>query len=90
MQYCVQGLGKTVQMLALIVSAPPTPEDAVDALENAERSTRNAEAALKNLPMAAAKTPGAGRKAGSGSGVPSRNHLPHPIVYQWPHTSMHA
>ena len=47
--FAMQGLGKTVQMLALIVSAPPTAQEAEDALENAERTTRNAEALARDL-----------------------------------------
>ena len=38
-----QGLGKTVQMLALIVSKGPTAAEAHKALEDAKRSQRNME-----------------------------------------------
>ena len=36
-----QGLGKTVQMLALIVSSPPTKENTEYALKNCTREEKN-------------------------------------------------
>ena len=41
MSAVLQGLGKTVQMLALIVSPPPTEEDAQKAMKWTEHEQRN-------------------------------------------------
>ena len=69
-----QGLGKTVQLLALVVTAPPSAQEAEDALENAERSTRNAEEVarqtLAGTTAAAAAVAGAAGADAGADGVP--------------------
>ena len=69
----MQGLGKTVQMLALVVTAPPSAQKAEDALENAERSTRNAEEVARQTlagSTAVAAAAAAAGGAGAAGGMP--------------------
>ena len=55
-----QGLGKTVQALALIVSEPPTLEDAAGALAAAEREQSSAALHPESREARAARAAGAG------------------------------
>ncbi|KAK9811296.1 hypothetical protein WJX72_001345 [[Myrmecia] bisecta] len=64
-----QGLGKTVQMLALIVSEPPTKQDAEKALKEAGRAQNAMQAhALSSSSRAARQASGGADQAG-GSGA---------------------
>ena len=55
-----QGLGKTVQAIALIVSEPPLAIDAVDALTAAEQAQRNLALHPESAEARAARAAGAG------------------------------
>ncbi len=55
-----QGLGKTVQAIALIVSEPPTLEDAAGALAAAEREQSSAALHPESREARAARAVGAG------------------------------
>lgn len=73
-----QGLGKTVQAIALIVMEPPSLEDAADALAEAERMESNAALHPESAEARAARAAGAGvfmpdQPNGAGANVPSAN-----------------
>ena len=74
-----QGLGKTVQAIALIVSEPPLAIDASDALTAAEQAQRNLALHPESAEARAARAAGAGIFAPGPSDTDGAEA--HPLTY---------